>query len=96
MSDVEKRRLKLLQETRKLYSDTYAPPAIHPRFNATYRSIYEDHGEVQHSNYGFLIRTVVAILIFSLCFVMKYENQTIGTVDCNQVIAVLQDDLFGK
>lgn len=97
MNDVEKRRLRLLHETRKNYSDTYAPPAIHPRFQSTYHSIYgRDETEYVENRGSFLIRTVIAILLFVLFFIMDYRNEKIGTVDSQTVVNEVQKNLLGK
>ena len=40
MNESEKRRKKLLEETRSLYSDWRTPPAVHPRYRAAYRRLY--------------------------------------------------------
>ena len=97
MNDVEKRRLKLLQETRKNYSDKYAPPAVHPRFQSTYDSLYRDR-ECEPSEHGssFFMRSVIAILLFALCFLLDYRNEKIGPVDSQVVISEVQRDLLGK
>ena len=41
MTEAERRRNELLRETRKIYSEKYAPPAIHPRYQNAYQSIYK-------------------------------------------------------
>ena len=46
MTEIEKRRVKLLRDTRKTYSEKYAPPAIHPRYQSTYNSIYGPEEEI--------------------------------------------------
>lgn len=97
MSDIEKRRLKLLQETRKSYSEKYAPPAIHPRFQSTYLSLYSDEiEEHSKSHYGFLSRTIIAILVFALCFIMEQQNETIWNIDSQTIVNIVQEDLFSK
>lgn len=97
MNDVEKRRLKLLQETRKNYSDNYTPPAIHPRFQSTYHSLYgRDESEYKTNRGSFMIRCVVAVLIFALFFIMDYCNEKIGVVDSQFVVNEVQRDLLDK
>ena len=97
MNDVEKRRLMLLHETRKNYSDKYAPPAVHPRFQATYDSLYRDR-EYEQSEYrsSFFMRAIIAILLFALFFLMDYRNEKIGAVDSQVVIHEVQRDLLSK
>ena len=97
MNEVEKRRLKLLQETRKYYSDNYSPPAVHPRFQSTYHSIYgRDESEYVEERGSFLIRSIIAVMIFALLFIMDYRNETIGTVDSQVVISEVQKNLLGE
>ena len=97
MNDVEKRRLQLLQETRKNYSDKYSPPAVHPRFQSTYDSLYRDRQNRQVEERGsFLVRVVIAVLLFALFFLMDYSDEKIGTVDSQLVINEVQRNLLGE
>ena len=97
MNDVEKRRLQLLQETRRNYSDKFSPPAVHPRFQSTYDSLYRDRQNGQTEERGsFLVRAVIAILLFALFFLMDYSNEKIGTVDSQVVISEVQRNLLSK
>ena len=97
MNDVEKRRLKLLQETRRNYSDNYSPPAVHPRFQSTYHSIYgRSESEYVENRGSFLIRCIIAALLFALFFMMDYRNEKIGTVDSQIVISEVQKNLLGE
>ena len=97
MNDVEKRRLKLLEETRKNYSDKYTPPAVHPRFQSTYHSIYgPDESEYVENRGSFLIRTIIAVILFGLFFIMDYRNEKIGIVDSQFVVNEVQKDLLGQ
>ncbi len=75
MTDTEKRRMELLEHTRKLYSDKNSPPAIHPRFQSTYQSLYksEQKEEVTETS-TFGIRLVIAILIFCLFVAAKQTD----------------------
>lgn len=97
MNDVEKRRLQLLQETRKNYSARYSPPAVHPRFQSTYDSLYRNHQNEQTEERGsFFLRIVIAVLLFALVFIMDYSNEKIGTVDSQIVINEVQRNLLGE
>ena len=97
MNDVEKRRLELLHETRKNYSDKYSPPAVHPRFQATYDSLYRDYqNELTEEHGSFLVRTVIAVILLALFFLMDYRNEKIGTVDSQVVINEVQKNLLGE
>ncbi len=66
MTDTEKRRMELLQHTRKIYSERYAPPAVHPRFQTTYQSLYQSEGETGETKGTFGIRVIISILLFCL------------------------------
>ncbi len=96
MNDVEKRRLKLLQETRKNYSDKYSPPAIHPRFHSTYNSIYKEQTEETAVHNTFFARLVIAALLFALFFVMDSREEKFGTVDSQVIISEVQKNLLSK
>ena len=97
MNDVEKRRLQLLQETRRNYSDKYSPPAVHPRFQSTYDALYRDRQNEQMEEHGtFLVRVVIAVLLFTLFFLMDYSNEKIGAVDSQVVISEVQRNLLGE
>lgn len=97
MTDIEKRRLNLLAQTRSLYSEKNSPPAIHPRYQSAYLSLYGKEQEEQAISHNtFLIRVLISVLIFVLFFVMDYRKETIGTVDSQTIIQEVQRDLFGK
>lgn len=80
MTDTEKRRIELLEQTRKTYSDSYAPPAVHPRYGAVYQSLYQKEREDKKTS-SFVMRFVIAILLFGLFFVAnKKEMKEAGMV----------------
>ena len=47
MNDSELRRRELLKQTRRLYQDSAAIPAVHPRYGHIYHELYDtpDSGE---------------------------------------------------
>lgn len=91
MTEVEKRRLTLLQETRKNYSDKQSPPAIHPRYQSTYQSLYgREDEEVTKKSTPFFIRLFLSMFLFALFFVMDYKEKSIGMVDSQVIIAEIQ------
>lgn len=95
MSEVEARRLKLLQETRKTYSDKNHTPAVHPRYQSAYRTLYEENDDIQ-TKHMFVLRFVIAVVLFAICFVMDYHKENIGTVDSQFIIQHVEKDLFGE
>ena len=84
MTDVEKRRLMLLQETRRTYSEKNAPPAIHPRYKSVYNSLYvKDEEQRRSSTFG--IRLLISILIVGLYFVCC-KQMDLGNIDSQHVV----------
>ena len=97
MTDVEKRRLTLLRETRKTYSDQNSPPAIHPRYQSVYLSLYgSEKGEDSKVHSTFLIRFVIAIFAFVLFYIMDFRHEKIGMVNSQYIISEVQKNLFGQ
>ena len=97
MSDIEKRRTQLLQDTRKIYSDQYSPPASHPRYQSVYASLYDEGFDEKSSNIKlFFIRLFVAVLIFGAIFLLDYREEKIANVNSNMIIREIQKDLFGE
>lgn len=97
MTDIEKRRSNLLAQTRTMYSEKNHPPAIHPRYKSAYLSLY-DEGEYNHvaTSGTFLLRIILAFLVFVLFFVMDYRKEKIGTIDSQMIIEEVQKDLLGE
>ncbi len=91
MTDVEKRRLKLLEETRKTYNEKYAPPAIHPRYHSTYQNLYglKDEESMEQKP-TFFIRLFLSMLIFGIIFFMNYEKDNFNFVDQQMIINEIQ------
>lgn len=97
MTEVEKRRLKLLQDTRKTYSMHNSPPAIHPRYQSVYLSLYgTEEEEATKAGSSFLVRTMIAIFIFVLFYAMDFHNEKIGTVSREYIVSEIQKDLLGQ
>ena len=71
MNDSELRRRELLKQTRRLYQDSAAIPAVHPRYGHIYHELYDtpDSGEMEWilsvgSNFTEIMDTLVFILMF--------------------------------
>lgn len=88
MTDTEKRRIELLQRTRKAYSDKFTPPAVHPRYRAAYQSIYknENDEEEEGRNSTFFARTVIAVMLFGLFLLANYSE-----ADTSVVVGKIQE-----
>ena len=94
MNEIEKRRRDLLTQTRNLYHEKYVPPAIHPRFQTTYHSLYGRNENVK-SNYLWL-RFLLAVSLFALVFLVYQKEVSIGNINYENIIASIKDNLFGE
>lgn len=84
MTDTERRRIALLQQTRKIYSESYAPPAIHPRYRAAYQSLYPGESEEKAPN-SFVLRLVIAIVLFGVFFVANQRGMKETETVANEI-----------
>ena len=91
METSEKRRRKLLEQTRALYSDKGKIPAVHPRYGAAYHRIYEQE-EAAMPKGTFGIRLLLCCCLFT-CFVsLDRQGQEVMDVSSDQIQeAVTQD-----
>ena len=74
MNQAEKRRQRLLEETRNLYSDKVPLPAVHPRYKAAYQKLYPDESEMKKGSFG--IRCGICMIAFAL-YIMMYTNDNL-------------------
>jgi len=88
MDQIEKRRKRLLEETRTIYSDKNRPAAIHPR----YGSIYSENYDYQKDAKGTLgIRFVLCLLLFAFFLTMDYTNSTMFNVSSSEVKEIISE-----
>ena len=90
MNDTEKRRKKLLAQTRSLYQDDKMLPAIHPRYEAYYRQIYSNESKIYRGTFG--IRCMISILAFGMYIVMGINSQMILNVSDLQVREIVMQN----
>lgn len=97
MTEVEKRRLKLLQEVRKNYSEKNTPPAIHPRYSLAYHSLYHNEfDEESRPRSTFFLRLMIAVIIFTFVFVIDYHKEEIANINSQTIVNELKKDLFSQ
>ena len=72
MNNSEKRRQKLLEDTRRMYSDRYLPPAVHPRYGYVYDQLYEKDSKEKGGS--FEIRVFLCLLILA-AFITISKNE---------------------
>lgn len=93
MTETEKRRIELLHQTRRTYSEKYTPPAVHPRYQTAYQSIYKNEemsqGDQRTGSFG--VRMVIAALLFGL-FVLASKN---GMEETKTVVNEIRQEFHG-
>lgn len=90
MTETEKRRIELLQQTRRTYSEKYTPPAVHPRYQALYHSLYKNETEEKATS-SFMGRLVIAILLFGVFFLANQK----GLEETETVAKEIQQEFHG-
>lgn len=92
MNQTEKRRQELLEQTRKIYRNSNSTPAIHPRYRATYTSIYgEDEEEKQTTGLGF--RFFLALMLLIGFVAIDQSGEKIATVDSQWIEEKIIEDM---
>lgn len=84
-----RRRQELLDQTRRLYGDRETP-AIHPRYRAAYRKIYDEDDEEVTETFG--ARVVLCILLFMAFVLMDNQGIDIAQVSTEQIISVVEEE----
>lgn len=85
MTDTERRRKRLLEETRRKYSEERIPPAVHPRYSAIYSDLYYDEEENGKSG-SFGVRLFLAVLLFAAFIALDNRGENIAKVDSRQIV----------
>jgi len=94
MNDVEKRRKRLLEQTRNLYQDDRMNPAVHPRYKAAYNQIYLEEKRYYKSSFG--IRCIICVFVFVLYILMGMKGNLFLGMDNLQVQQrIMQNYTFG-
>ena len=98
----EKRRQRLLEETRALYSDRRNVPeyrglyrnlpAVHPRYGASYRELYgQDDAGGQKGTFG--IRLLLCCFLFTFFVTLDRQEIEIFEVDSGQIEEAVSQDI---
>lgn len=90
MTEAEKRRAQLLYQMRELYRDKTIPPAVHPRYQSCYETLYESKADktVTHSTLG--LRIFIAVLLFAMFVAMDYRGAEYAAVDSKKIIQEIE------
>ncbi len=90
MNETEKRRQELLNQTRRRYGNSNTIPAIHPRYRASYTSIYKEEEVQKESGFGF--RLLLAVLCFFFFVALDQSKEKVATVDSNRIVNEMKKD----
>lgn len=91
MSDSEKRRKELLEQTRERYSDYRTPPAVHPRYGSAYSQIYGNDEPASSGTLG--IRAFFCFLLFTIFVAADYKGEKILNVSSEKIVETITTDL---
>ena len=73
MEQQHKRRVRYKGTHPRTYSEKYTPPAVHPRYQAVYQSLYKNETEEKATS-SFMARLVIAILLFGVFFLANQKG----------------------
>lgn len=90
MNEAEKRRQRLLNETRARYRDNGYYPAVHPRYHASYNKLYEEDID-EGGTLG--IRAFICFLLFTVFVAMDYQEKEILHVDSDRISQEISTDM---
>lgn len=94
MDSAAKRRQELLNQTRKMYSDKYKLPAVHPR----YGSFGMEKSEINRSTGNtvmsfFKFRIIIALTLFVLYAGVEYADINVGKYSYQDVVEVISQNI---
>lgn len=79
-----------MHQTRELYSDKKLPPAIHPRYQSCYESLYDTESDKSGTYSTLGIRIFIAVLLFALFVAMDYKGAEYAAVDSKKIIQEIE------
>ena len=85
MSDSEKRRKELLEQTRERYSD------YHPRYGSAYSQIYGNDELPVPGTLG--IRAFFCFLLFTIFVAADYKEEKILNVSSEKIVEAIRTDM---
>ena len=93
MNETEKRRERLLKETRNQYSSNRNIPVVHPRYRSLYRNLYGEKETMTGSTLG--VRIFVCLILFGVFAAADYKEEKIWKYTPNQIMSEIskQPDL---
>ena len=91
MNDSEKRRQRLLEQTREMYNGRRSVPAVHPRYKAAYHQIYEDEPSLPTGTFG--IRLFLCLVLFAAFVSMDKNGSEVMRVDSSRIMNEITSDI---
>lgn len=91
MNDSERRRIKLLEQTRSMYSDRRLPPAIHPRYGGAYHKLYGGDDEMAPGTFG--IRLFLCFMLFAAFVTMDNNQMKFKNVSSDRIVQEIAVDM---
>lgn len=85
----EKRRRELLSQARRLYSDSYPPPAVHPRYHSVYHKLYEEQEEKEPGTLA--LRFFLSFMLFAAFVMMDYRGMEVASVSSGQIKEAVEE-----
>lgn len=95
MTETERRRRELLEQTRSLYQDKSTAPAVHPRYGNAYKKLYGETEELE-GNSSLWIRIALALICFVVFAGIDYTDQTILNYKPNEIVEVLSSNIISE
>jgi len=93
MNQTEKRRKELLENAQTAYRDRGVIPAVHPRYRASYTSLYNDDEEALFLSGTLGLRLFICALLFALFVAIDYKEASILNVDSKRITEEIGCDL---
>ncbi|WP_370783106.1 hypothetical protein [[Ruminococcus] lactaris] len=98
MNDSELRRRELLKQTRRLYQDSAAIPAVHPRYGHIYHELYDtpDSGEAEHHSGSFFARLMLSVFLFLSFVYIEQNHLKPADISSTQIVNEIQKEIPGN
>lgn len=94
MDNTQKRRQDLLNQTRRIYSDKYKIPAVHPRYGNLGTSTVKKNEEGKDYILNFLkFRILMSLILFIIYATMEYTGATIGIHSGDTVVEIISETI---
>lgn len=87
MNESEKRRERLLRDTRNQYSSRRGTPAVHPRYRAMYQNLYGRGEDDRTAGSTLGLRIFICLILFGIFAAADYREEKIWKYTPSQIIS---------